>query len=170
MYQIVRQRKDVEGVRIHIPYCLTVAALTVAAASRHSPTYIPEAVTHTHQQLDQDHVILATALVLVKDSSGCYRLGRALLDSCSQINFITDQFTQTLRIPRTKRIVKTRSIGDSPTQVKHGTTTSIKSRFKDFELTIDFCVTPSIAHHPNTEIYISSWSLPQSTSLPDEYI
>jgi len=49
--------------------------------------------------------------------------------------------------------------------VKHRTTTSIKSRFNDFELTLDFC----IAHHPDTEIDISSWNLPQNTRLAEEY-
>jgi len=69
----------------------TSPALTVAAASGPNP-YIPEAVTHTHQQHDQDHVI-----IMVKDASGCYRLGRAILVSCSQINFITDEFAQRFR-------------------------------------------------------------------------
>jgi len=127
----------------------TGPALTVAAASLLNPAYIPEAVFHSHQQ--QDHVILATALVLVKGASGCYRLWRAVLDSCSLINFITDEFAQTLHIPRAKKIIKIRSIVVSRTQEKHSTTTSIKYRLSDFELTLDFCVTPSIAHHPNTE-------------------
>jgi len=127
----------------------TGPALTVAAASLLNPAYIPEAVFYSHQQ--QDHVILATALVLVKGASGCYRLWRAVLDSCSLINFITDEFAQTLHIPRAKKIIKIRSIVVSRTQEKHSTTTSIKYRLSDFELTLDFCVTPSIAHHPNTE-------------------
>jgi len=42
-------------------------------------------------------VILATAMVLVQDSLGSYRIGRALLDSCSQVNFMTEAFAQKMR-------------------------------------------------------------------------
>ncbi|XP_036345643.1 uncharacterized protein LOC118754877, partial [Rhagoletis pomonella] len=125
-----------------------------------------EAAVHTHTGLNR--IILATALVLVKDASGCYKIGRALLDSCSQVNFVSDQFAQALRLPRKRSHMEIRSIGESQTQIKHRTSTTIKSRFGEFELPLDFCVTSNIAYHPDTEIDISSWKLPQNTPLADE--
>ncbi|XP_036346749.1 uncharacterized protein LOC118756063 [Rhagoletis pomonella] len=125
-----------------------------------------EAAVHTHTGLNR--IILATALVLVKDASGCYKISRALLDSCSQVNFVSDQFAQALGLPRKRSHMEIRSIGESQTQIKHRTSTTIKSRFGEFELPLDFCVTSNIAYHPDTEIDISSWKLPQNTPLADE--
>ncbi|XP_070141133.1 uncharacterized protein [Drosophila kikkawai] len=130
---------------------------------------VSDAVTHTHTEPRSDCVILATALVLVKDASGCYKIGRALLDSCSQVNFISEEFAQSLRLPRSKRNLEIRSIGETQTQIKHHTTTNIKSRHNHFELLLDFCVTSHIAYHPDSEIDISSWNLPQHSSLADEH-
>lgn len=127
-----------------------------------------DAVVHTHTDTCLNRIILATALVQVKDATGRYRIGRALLDSCSQVNFISDEFAQTLRLPRKRSNLEIRSIGESQTQVKHRTSTTIKSRFVELELPLDFCVTSHIAYHPESEIDISSWNLPKNTLLADE--
>ncbi|XP_070144939.1 uncharacterized protein [Drosophila kikkawai] len=129
---------------------------------------ISNAVVHTHRESQVDRVILATALVLVKDASGCYKIGRALLDSCSQVNFMSDEFAQALRIPRIKRHMEIRSIGESQTQIKHRASTTIKSRFNALELSLDFCITSHIAYNPDSDIDISSWQLPQNTPLADD--
>ncbi|KAH8288017.1 hypothetical protein KR054_007442, partial [Drosophila jambulina] len=135
---------------------------------RSNAQQISNAVVHTHRETQVDRVILATALVLVKDASGCYRIGRALLDSCSQVNFMSDEFAQALRIPRIKRHMEIRSIGESQTQIKHSASTTIKSRFNALELSLDFCITSHIAYSPDSDIDISSWHLPQNTPLADD--
>ncbi|XP_017487259.1 PREDICTED: uncharacterized protein LOC108375625, partial [Rhagoletis zephyria] len=72
------------------------------------------AAAHTHREKSpQDQVILATAVVLIRDASGRYQLGRALLDSCSQVNFVTEEFSQKLRLPRERHRIEIQSIGDS---------------------------------------------------------
>ncbi|XP_043064798.1 uncharacterized protein LOC122320696 [Drosophila ficusphila] len=129
------------------------------------------AATHAHAQSDArggSQVILATAMVQVQDSVGSFRLGRALLDSCSQVNFITEAFAQMLRLPRDKHSVQIRSIGDSNTHIKHRTSTTNKSRLSPFELSLDLCITPNIAYQPDTQIDISNWNLPPNTPLADE--
>jgi len=73
---------------------------------------------------------------LVQDSLGSYRLGRAFLDSCYQVNFMTEAFAQKLRLPRDKRSIQIRSI---------------KSRLSPFELSLDLC-----AYQPVTRIDIST--------------
>ncbi|XP_017484862.1 PREDICTED: uncharacterized protein LOC108373479 [Rhagoletis zephyria] len=114
------------------------------------------------------NVILATAMVLVKDSTGAYKLGRALLDSCSQVNFITDDFAQKLRLSRERHYVGIRSIGESLTNLKARTTTTIKSRTSSFELSLQFGITSQIAYQPDSEIDTSTWNLPANTTLADE--
>ncbi|XP_043862230.1 uncharacterized protein LOC122756477 [Drosophila santomea] len=132
------------------------------------PVQVSDPVAHTHTESRSDCVILATALILVKDASGSYKIGRALLDSCSQVNFISEEFAQRLRLPRSKLDLEIRSIGETQTRIKHHATTNIKSRHNGFELLLDFCVTSHIAYHPESEIDISAWNLPQHSSLADE--
>ncbi|XP_043661634.1 uncharacterized protein LOC122625612 [Drosophila teissieri] len=132
------------------------------------PVQVSDAVAHTHTESRSDCVILATALILVKDESGSYKIGRALLDSCSQVNFKSEELAQRLRLPRSKLNLEIRSIGETQTRIKHHATTNIKSRHNGFELLLDFCVTSHIAYHPESEIDISAWNLLQHSSLADE--
>ncbi|XP_050338216.1 uncharacterized protein LOC126764587 [Bactrocera neohumeralis] len=132
-------------------------------------TYNQLAATHSHMETsDHGQVILATALVLVKDSTGAYKLGRALLDSCSQVNFMTDEFAQRLHLRREKYHIGIRSIGDSVTNLKARTTTTIKSRTSAFQLSLQFGITPHIAYQPDAEIDTINWNLPANTTLADE--
>ncbi|KAL7724978.1 hypothetical protein ACLKA6_013617 [Drosophila palustris] len=112
------------------------------SSSTSQMTTLPsDVVTHTHTNNTSDQVILATAIVQVRDASGNYRIGRALLDSCSQVNFISERFAQSLRLPMVKRHMRICSIGESHTQIKFGTSATIKSRLDKFEMPIDFCKT-----------------------------
>ncbi|XP_036322248.1 uncharacterized protein LOC118736261 [Rhagoletis pomonella] len=128
------------------------------------------AIVHTHLGNSSfEQVILATAIVLVRDAAGNYQLGRALLDSCSQVNFITDSFSQRLRLQRKKQRVEILSIGNSPTTIRHKAIATIKSRHSDFELPLEFFVTPHISHQPVPDIDVSSWNLPANINLADEH-
>ncbi|XP_037930495.1 uncharacterized protein LOC119665299 [Teleopsis dalmanni] len=128
-----------------------------------------DAVTHTHlEKSSTSNVILATALVLIQDASGCYQLGRALLDSCSQVNFITNDFAQKLRIPMAKHNIEINSIGNSSTRITSKVSTTIKSRFTAFQLPLTFCITSHIAYQPDSEINISTWNIPPNINLADE--
>ncbi|XP_037942529.1 uncharacterized protein LOC119675401 [Teleopsis dalmanni] len=128
-----------------------------------------DAVMHTHlEKSSTSNVILATALVLIQDASGCYQLGRALLDSCSQVNFITNDFAQKLRIPMAKHNIEINNIGNSSTRITSKVSTTIKSRFTAFQLPLTFCITSHIAYQPDSEINISTWNVPSNINLADE--
>ncbi|XP_037929168.1 uncharacterized protein LOC119663631 [Teleopsis dalmanni] len=125
--------------------------------------------SHSHLNMSSaEQIILATALVLVKDSSGSYQVGRALLDSCSQVNFITEEFSKKLSLAKHKHRLHVSSIGSSLTNIKYQTLTSIKSRHSNFELALNFGITNHIAYQPSSEIDISSWKVPPNTPLADE--
>ncbi|XP_073823116.1 uncharacterized protein [Musca autumnalis] len=137
------------------------------STSRAATTDTPASV-HAHMESSSPHVLLATAMVLVRDNSGSYKLGRALLDSCSQLNFVTDEFAQRLNLKRVKKSVEVSSIGSSCTKVKHNCFTNIKSRITDFEVPLSFCITPHISYQPDSELDVSSWNLPPNTQLADD--
>ncbi|XP_049316915.1 uncharacterized protein LOC125779686 [Bactrocera dorsalis] len=128
-----------------------------------------EAAVHTHMNNSSlDNVILATAKIFVRDSTGSYRLGTALLDSCSQANFITDNFSQRLLLPRNKQNIEIQSIGSSSTNIKFKTSTNFKSQVTGFELPLTFCITSHIAYQPDPEINISTWNIPKNIVLADD--
>ncbi|XP_017487581.1 PREDICTED: uncharacterized protein LOC108375933 [Rhagoletis zephyria] len=102
--------------------------------------------THTHMEKSpKDQVIRATALVLVKDASGSYQVGRALSCSCSQLNFVTTEFSQRLRLRRQRQSVEILSIGNVQASTSYKTVTTTKSQ------------------HTNSE-----WNLPANSKLADE--
>ena len=54
-------------------------------SSRATSNENPSSV-HTHvERFSSEQILLATAMILVCDSTGCIQLGRSLLDSCSQL-------------------------------------------------------------------------------------
>ena len=118
---------------------------------------------HPHQQ-----ILLATASVLVRDNAGTYQIGRALLDSCSQLNFITDEFVQRLHLPKSNNTTTVASIGNSQTKMKYRCTTNIKSRITNYETPLSLCVTPHISYLPDSELDTSSWNIPLNIQLADE--
>ena len=123
--------------------------------------------THLNDSVGEE-IILATALVMVRNAFGEYQIGRALLDSCSQANFITEHFSQILCLPRKKHNQEIHSIGHTSSQIKHSTSTTIKSRFNNFELSLPFCITSHIAYHPDKELDVSTWKIPSNIQLADE--
>ncbi|XP_037929146.1 uncharacterized protein LOC119663604 [Teleopsis dalmanni] len=104
----------------------------ITTVSRTPSSELPVA-SHNHQTISAaQEVILATALVLVKDCLGNYQIGRALLDSCSQVNFVTEDFTERLKLPKYKKPLYVSSIGDSRTNISQQTTARIKSRHSNY--------------------------------------
>ncbi|XP_037958400.1 uncharacterized protein LOC119687915 [Teleopsis dalmanni] len=73
-----------------------------------------------------------------------------------------------LLLPRERHNIQISSIGDTNTRIKHKTSTNIKSRFADFEIPLDFCITSHISYQPQSQIDITSWNLPANTKLADE--
>ena len=59
-----------------------------------------------HASVNDDRVILATAVVKVKRKSGDFVLGRALLDSGSETNFVTEDMAYKLQIPKEESLLK----------------------------------------------------------------
>ncbi|XP_053968858.1 uncharacterized protein LOC128870281 [Anastrepha ludens] len=145
-------------------------SVSLSTSSLEQPTQpVSTAATHTHQEKSpQDQVILATAVVLIRDASGCFQFGRALLDSCSQVKFITEEFSRKLRLPRERHHVEIQSIGDSVTNIKYKTSAIVKSRMCDYETPLSFHVTSQIAYQPEAEFNITSWNLPANIELTDE--
>jgi hypothetical protein len=67
---------------------------------------------HTFKGNVRNHVLLATAIVEIKDKNGRYIPCRALLDSGSQTHFITEKCVKCLRLSRTQTHTSIRGISN----------------------------------------------------------
>ncbi|XP_055634106.1 uncharacterized protein LOC129774399 [Toxorhynchites rutilus septentrionalis] len=113
-------------------------------------------------------VILSTALVKVLDPSGYFVMARALLDSGSQLNFISEQLIRKLHVKRIKEFVPISGIGLSSTASKYSTIVRVQSHRADVDATWKFNILPKITMElPHQKIDISHLDIPTDIVLAD---
>ncbi|XP_053956156.1 uncharacterized protein LOC128861806 [Anastrepha ludens] len=121
-----------------------------------------------HTTSTPDRVMLATAVVNVKGSSGEYLPARTLLDSGSQVNFMTEDLAQKLRIRRESTTLNIIGIGNATKKVRTKLNTFVKSRVNNYEFSAQFWIMRSIsASHPDRNVNINGWKIPKNISLAD---
>ena len=77
--------------------------------------------------------MLATAVVQLRDNFGNLQNARAMLDSGSQINIITDEFANRLKIKRYLAAVHITGIGERSADINQQISTIIKSKINNHE-------------------------------------
>ncbi|XP_022180210.1 uncharacterized protein LOC111040585 [Myzus persicae] len=108
-----------------------------------------------------NHVFLATALVTVKDRWGGYRECRAVLDSESQINFVSKRLANILQLNAKLTALPIRGIGGNETQARSSLELKVKSRLKDFSVNLICHVLPVIIYElPPVPPPASGWKFP----------
>lgn len=122
-----------------------------------------------HTAEDQNLVILATAIVDICSLSGTTIIARALLDSGSQSNFITERMVQHLHLPRKKINLNIGGIGDTNAVcAKYSCSVTAKSHTTGFAPTFDAVILAAISScHPQRPINISGWNIPANIKLAD---
>lgn len=117
---------------------------------------------------DSNHVLLSTAVVKVRDYKNIWVPGRALLDSGSQSNFITEEFAHRLgfRLERSKINVK--GINQQVYHAFKAVNLSITSRFDSFGMNLRCIVLPKITQNlPLIEYERSDFNIPNNIRLAD---
>ncbi|XP_065361988.1 uncharacterized protein LOC135955564 [Calliphora vicina] len=147
------------------PHCSHAAANSVAPVLSHS---IVGNAQSMHMSLHSHQMVLATAVVLVKNKFSQYYLARALLDSCSQVNLMTEDFAQKLNLKRERCSLNIIGVGGTNTPVKHKIGTFVKSRVANFEFFVDFCVVHTVSgNQPEYAISRDKFSIPSNIQLAD---
>ena len=112
--------------------------------------------------------LLATAILLIKNSSGNYIKCRALLDSGSQLNFITNSLVSQLQLPLQSACVVINGIADSKTNVIGKVSTTVKSRLTDFSQLLEFMVLSEITQYsPQGFTETTNFNIPKNIKLAD---
>lgn len=112
--------------------------------------------------------LIPTAVVLIKDSCGVFQPVRALLDSCSEINFISEETAKRLHLKFQPYTQEVSGIGEVRTKIKSFVDVTVKSRLNSFEWSSKFAVTKSISsRQPGEFIETSQWEILKSLQLAD---
>ncbi|XP_062714600.1 uncharacterized protein LOC134291174 [Aedes albopictus] len=113
-------------------------------------------------------VLLATAVVVVEDDEGGRFPARALLDSGSESNFITERLSQRMKTHREKVDISVRWIGQSGTKVRQKIQAVVRSRVSQFSQSMSFLILPSVTVNlPTATINTDGWSIPPGIKLAD---
>ncbi|XP_055590511.1 uncharacterized protein LOC129758539 [Uranotaenia lowii] len=113
-------------------------------------------------------ILLATAVVLIEDDIGCQVPARALLDSGSESNFITETLSQRINLSRERVQISVSGIGQASLKVKQRVHAVIKSKNSNFNKPMSFLVLPRVtANLPTTTINTREWKIPDGFKLAD---
>lgn len=110
-------------------------------------------------------VMLATAIVYIKNETGNFQSCRALLDSGSQVNFITDACAQRLGLSKTKFYVPIVGINSMRSNAQRLQQVVMCSRFEHYSATLELHLLPSISNDmPSQLIHVDQSKIPESVN------
>lgn len=118
--------------------------------------------------LNSSTIVLATAMVKVKDFRGESYTARAFLDGGSSVHFMATHLAQILNLKRERVDVTISGVNGIKTSNNQQVTTIIKSCHSDYEVKADFLLTKKIVGHlPQEHISLNGFELPPDVLLAD---
>lgn len=116
----------------------------------------------------EGQILLPTVSVKVYGRSGAPHLCRALIDSCSEKNFVTERFAKTLAIKEERVNYQVSGLNGSTTKLNRKVRTKISSRTSNFETEVELLITPKITgDQPVKSLDVSRWNVPPDVDLAD---
>ncbi|XP_055591245.1 uncharacterized protein LOC129743286 [Uranotaenia lowii] len=113
-------------------------------------------------------IFLMTALVNLQSKGGQIHKVRALLDSGSQINLLTESLVQKLNLPKYPTNIPVVGVAGTRSQISHRVAVRMSSNYNDFDAIVDCLVTPRVTGTiPSTKVNVDAWHLPPGMVLAD---
>lgn len=113
-------------------------------------------------------ILLATAIVILEDTCGNFTYARALLDSGSQLCFITENLSQKLKFKRSREMLSISGIGQTTRKCKQSVVARIRSRVSHYVQEETFYVLPQVTLNlPASRINTRNLHLPTDAVLAD---
>ncbi|XP_073831785.1 uncharacterized protein [Musca autumnalis] len=113
-------------------------------------------------------VLLATAVILVKNKFGLFVPCRAILDSASQLNFITSRFVNQAQLKVKHSNISISGIGEGNVVADKIADVEIKSCHSNYSASFVAVVIPSITdYQPNPEFDVGQFNIPDNVKLAD---
>ncbi|XP_055589857.1 uncharacterized protein LOC129742036 [Uranotaenia lowii] len=149
-----RRREEAEGLHVIQNQTANLAA--------------SDSTANTASQRFSSQVQLATAVILLQDDEGNQFPARALLDSGSESNFLSERMNQLLQVPRQKVEISILGIGQTGTRVRQKVNAIVRSRTTDFKRTMSFLVLPKVTVNlPTANVNTQGWNFPEGIELAD---
>ncbi|XP_011858081.1 PREDICTED: uncharacterized protein LOC105555666 [Vollenhovia emeryi] len=124
-------------------------------------------VTQCLQQ-NPSKVLLSTAVIHVRDSKGKSHACRALLDSGSQLNFVTEDFANKLHLNKHSINMPISGIAEGSFEARNSVDIHVQSRFNTFQARLNCIVLPRITQKlPREFIHRSHVKIPSNIRLAD---
>ncbi|XP_050077807.1 uncharacterized protein LOC126564758 [Anopheles maculipalpis] len=144
----------------HVKDCRSSYKCTTCKARHHSLLHMNPVVTMAAQS-EEEMVLLETVLLQLVDDYGNKFDARALLDSGSMCNFISESMAHRLLAPLSRVNIVVSGIGQTRQHVKRSLKATVQSKGNDFSAPMEFLVlkTPS-SEIPTTPIDVQSWNFP----------
>lgn len=115
----------------------------------------------------QKDVLLSTIKLQIFDSNGSLHTVRALLDSGSQSNFITNAICRKLNLKRTPTNCLVSGL-NSTTSLDYECHIKIKSIYSNYQINSTCLILPQITETiPSCRLNISTWKIPSTIQLAD---
>jgi len=93
---------------------------------------------------------------------------RALLDSGSQVNLITEGLVQSLSLQKQQKHINVLGVGEACANITQKVETTIRSRLNGFKTETEFFVLPTISSkHPNKLVIKENLDIPKNIKLAD---
>lgn len=121
---------------------------------------------------EQGYVFLATAVVLASDTIGSQRECRVVLDSGSQVNFISKQLANKLKLHSKRSILPVSGIGESQVRATSYVEVFLRSRVTNYNVKVICHILPTIVSDlPSCKIPKGGWQIPDELkpNLADPY-
>ncbi|XP_065089129.1 uncharacterized protein LOC135710468 [Ochlerotatus camptorhynchus] len=148
----------------HAPSAIESSTQSMVTASEN----VPPVEVSTALQHPRENVFLLTVVVKVIGAHGVEYLARALLDSASQPNLITDRLAKILRLRRQPANVTVQGAGQLSKLVNESVFAQVQSRKENFSCGVNFLVMDKVtAVLPSQNISIANWNIPDELFMAD---
>ncbi|KAL7726326.1 hypothetical protein ACLKA6_010232 [Drosophila palustris] len=115
-----------------------------------------------------EYVLLPTAIIYAKSRSGTFLPCRALLDSASQLNFITARLAKQLQLKTHRSRISISGIGESSLSLDQSVDISAESHDKTYTTSFSAVIARTITdYQPHFNLNIDEWNIPKNIKLAD---
>lgn len=124
----------------------------------------------TNAQKIPKQVMIATALIWVRDNAGFRMPCRAVLDSASHAHFITEDFCSKLNVNRKPSFTSISGIGETKSNPRQCVALTVQSRLSNYQTELEFLILPRITNElPLQSFKFNDAMLPPNFELADPY-
>lgn len=137
----------------------------------HQDNNVSKPLKTNHASLNNtlfSQILLSTAIVHIIDHKGNPHACRALLDSGSQVHFMTEKLAAKLGLKLQKVEIPLGGVNQMSSSVKQITRTTVQSRLNKYSADLTFLITPEVNDlTPNEPLNKANLKIPLKIQLAD---